>query len=184
MNHYRIVSDLTIENRWFLDKPTTIPAIDFWSFTKTKRLLHVPNKIIIPIAHDGVQLDITMAAFDIIVVNNKVTSLFSEEEAQKIPITINNIKDDLFIIIPLHTIDAIDRKKSIYKIWEIGNKIRPDKAGQFKDVQKLLIDSSLVNPNISIFKTKYYNTAIIVNEIFKNKFEELMLQGVEFIPCF
>jgi hypothetical protein len=184
MNYYRIFSDLSIKNGWFLNTPITIPEISFWKFTKTERLLPIPTEIIIPIAHKGIQLDITMAAFEIIIVNSKAILLFDDEEVQKIPVTISDAKDDFFIIIPLYSIDAIDRKNSAYKIWEVGNKIRPDKAGQFKDMETLIIDSSLVNSNVSIFRAKDYNIAIIVNEVFKNKFEELMLKGIKFIPCF
>lgn len=181
MNYYRILDNLEIKKRWFLGEINFPEEGDFWNYVMATIIKEPPSNLKVRVKVKGKKLDFTFGQFEVIVVNQKVADLFNDKEVQKIPIQIEGESESYFIIITKNEIDAVDREKSIYELWEKDNTIRPDLAGGFCVIMKMIVDPFKIKDiTITIFRLKYYGVAVIVSEKFKNNFERLNLKGIEF----
>lgn len=181
MEFYRILDDINMPNRWFLGRINFEIGSQFWKYISAGTVETPSKKLIVSLREFGVPLGITMADFGLLVVNSKVAALFSENEVQKIPIEIENFsnRDLFYLLIIKNEFECVNKEKSEFDIWELNNDIRPDKAGQYKTIYKLVLDPKLVEGK-NIFRLKNYNVAIIINEVLKRKFEENNVSGVKF----
>jgi hypothetical protein len=153
-----------------------------WSFSRSgirEVLKYIPSAKITSV---GNQVNITYADFDVIVVDEAAKACFSTKEVQFFPIQISNLKSknsNYFIMTIVNEVDCLDERLSEYDIYEESNEIRPDLAGNYKTVYKMVIDSTRTR-GLNIFRISKYDTAIIVSENLKKNISELQINGVKF----
>lgn len=179
MNFFRILDDLSLKNRWFLSSINLRNHSEIWKFVQAGYISKPQKGLKIDILEQGNSLDLTMCDFEVLIANQKAASLFSEDDVQKIPILINSIEEPYFIIVIKNELDCVDREKSEYLLWKEGNEIRPDLAGTYQVISKLILDTSVIG-DMNIFRVKGYNVALIVSEKIKNQFDAMKLTGIRF----
>ncbi len=182
MRYYRILDDLNAENRWWLGNLVLSDEVNFWDYLRTKEIVPPPKALEMEMQETGEPLDITMAAFEVLVVNEKGKQLFSNRDFQFIPVSIKSQESGskYYVMVTLFEEDCVDEAKSEFERYERDDEIRPDLAGKYSGFFKLVIDTSKQYSH-AVFRVKDYNVAIIVNEEIKSEYERLNLTGLKFI---
>jgi hypothetical protein len=181
MKYYSMEDDIGLANRWWLGELLLPEPFGFWAYVKVGKIDFVPQNLEIELTEMGMPLDITMAAFDVLIVNEKAKEIFEGDDVQLIPVTIKSLKSSnkYFVVVTLFEEDCVDEIKSEFEKFKVDDEVRPDKAGQYSGISKLVINSSKYYAH-SIFRVKGYGVAIIVSEALKINFERLNLKGVRF----
>lgn len=181
MKYYRLLDDLKIKQRWFLGEIDATDGIDIWDYcTAGKRVTDLSPNLTVEISEKGIPLNITFSAFDILVGDEKTVALFSEAEVQKIPLSIAGIKDQsYYVLVPVLGVDCIDREKSEFTLWEPDNDIRPDLAGTYEHISKIVVDGNKMG-NMDIVRISGFDNAIIISERLKEKLIAAGASGVLF----
>ena len=185
MKYYRLIDELNKpEDRWFLKSLNVVDEnkISVWKFlTTTKLKLSNTDKLKMSVREGGRPLDFTFADFEVLVVNEKVAFLLSDEECQLMPVEIDNIKNGhtYFIAILLNSVECVDEGKSVFEKWQTDDPIRPDLAGEFKSLYKLFVDTDKIGNN-AIFRLGKSDNIIIINENLKKQFELNGISGIKF----
>lgn len=180
MKYYKLCDDL--EGRWAIGHFEFNEGDNVWTFTKagTKDALrYVPKAWI---REHGRRVNITYGDFDVLIVDNYAKDCFSPQEALFFPIEIADRPDrsvNYYIMKILHEVECVDLELSEYDLWEVNNPIRPDKAGSFKAIYKLVVDTSR-DIEWNIFRIKRFNIEIVVSEMLKEKLEKKSITGVKF----
>lgn len=180
MKYYRMCDDL--ESRWAIGHFEFKDGDNVWTFTKAgpkDALGYMPKSWI---REHGRKVNITYGDFDVLIVDDCVKDCFSQEEALFFPIELIDLPDrsmNYYIMKIVHEVECVDLAESAYDLWEVNNPIRPDKAGNFKAINKLVVDAS-INIEWNIFRVKRYNIEIIVSEALKKKLENVSVTGVKF----
>ena len=182
MDFYKLQDNLYIPiDRWFLGSIDFDNEWEFWQYLNAGEI-NIPNKQLeISVKEEGIPLDFTFADFGILIVNEKTANLFNDNEVQLIPIRLKGYKNinKYFVMVVKNVLDCVDENKSVFTKWEKDNPIRPDKAGQYKSIYKLVIKSELANGH-NIFRIKNYDVIIAISETLKKRLEELRITGIKF----
>ena len=180
MKYYRVLDDLSYSNRWFLGEVNFPDEWEFWDYVTVGKLPSINKELAVEVSEKGTPLNLTMGEFEVLIADKSVAELFLDEEILKIPITIiGRESESYFILVIKKELDCIDREKSIFTLWEEGNDIRPDLAGEYESIPKMIIDVDRTK-GLDIFRIKGFNVAVIVSERIKHAFEESGLTGVKF----
>jgi hypothetical protein len=185
MRYYRLMDELyNPEDRWFLRSLNVVEEnkISVWKFLSSERVeLSENEKLKIRIRAEGTPLDFTFADFEVLVVNDKVAAYLSDKECQLIPLEIDSIKNrhSYFVAVLLNKVDCVDESRSSFDKWPVDDPVRPDLAGEYKNIYKLFLDTSKIGNN-SIFRLAKSDNIIIIDEKLKKLFEEDSITGVKF----
>lgn len=180
MKYYRLQDDIHFPGRWRLNGINFRSDGEVWQYVRAGFLKKARKDLVIGIEEEGVQVDLTMAEFEVLVANQKVANLFMEEQVQKLPIEVKGMCDaPYYVLVIRNEIDGVDRAASDFELWEDGNDIRPDLAGTYKWFFQLKIDSTLTG-GLDIFRIKNFNTAVIVSDRLKMAFENAGIVGATF----
>ena len=185
MKYFRVLDQLSEPpNRWFLKSINIVEdkKISLWNFLMPFKIELPENvKLAINIRTKGEPLDFTFADFDVLIVNEKVALLFNEGECQLIPIKIDGISDshEYYVCVILRCVECLDESRSVFDKFAIDDPVRPDKAGQYRGIYKLVIDHRKINDE-RIFRLKNAENIIIVNEELRREIEDSDITGIHF----
>jgi hypothetical protein len=186
MKYYRLLDELSKPTgRWFLKSINAVEEnkISIWKFlSPAKVILPDKEKLTIGIREEGRPLDFTFADFEALIVNEKVAFLLPDHECQLIPIEVDSIKDkhSYFVLVILNSVDCLDEDRSVFDKYLDDDPIRPDLAGDYKGIYKLLIDPNRITSDNTIFRLGKADNIIIINEMLKKQFERYSITGVKF----
>jgi hypothetical protein len=182
MDYFELIDNLdNPPGRWFLSELNFDDEWDFWKYISVGKV-EIPKKdLVVSLRKEGFPLDFTFADFQLMILNEKASSLLNKDEVQLIAVNINGYisRSPYYLTTIINEIDCVDEEKSIFDRWEIDNDIRPDKAGQYKTFYKLFVKQEKCGGN-HIFRLKNYNSEIIVSESLKTAFEDNKIMGVKF----
>lgn len=185
MKYYRLMDELNSPHgRWFLKSLNVVDEnkISIWKFLSPAKVeIPLMEQLTMKIREQGKPLDFTFADFELIVVNERVASFFTDRECQLIPVEIEGLRNahSYFVMVLLDSIDCLDEGRSHFEKWQLDDPIRPDLAGEYKSIYKLFVDSSRIKGS-AIFRLGKYENVIIINEKLKKQFEENKISGVKF----
>lgn len=184
MHYYELLDELYIpKKRWFLGSVNFDGEWEFWKYVSPGKV-DIPHKeLFITTRKKGLPLDFTMADFELLIVNEKVKNLISEEEVQFIPIKLEtdpNSKINYYLMVVNKEIECVDESKSVFVKWEKDNPIRPDKAGEYKSFEKLILNPADIPKESDIFRLKKYDIVIVVSERMKLLLEENKVSGIQY----
>ncbi len=182
MKYYKIFSDMTSADKWWLGECSFPDEDDIWDYVKAGKVTSPPNNLVVEMKEKGRPLDFTMADLDLFIVNQRAANVFDPNDIQLIPVSVAGYKgkDQHFILVILFEEDCVDEKRSDFKKYEVDDYVRPDLAGEYSGIAKFVIDHSKIYKH-SIFRVKAFDVAVIVNEVVKEKFIAQGLTGLEFI---
>lgn len=181
MDYYRLLYDAdTPIKTWKLGNVISKNNNSVWDYISVKNTIK-DKELTITIRKKGVPTDFSMADFEVLVVNEKVKNLLSENEVQFIPTTIQSLSgiEQHYLIYIKNECDCIDEENSTFDKFQVNDPIRPDKAGQYKTIYNMVVKPEGTQ-NLNIFRVKGYNVAVIISEVLKQKLEELNVTGVTY----
>ena len=189
MRYFRILDDLdNYPNKWLLGDLVFSDKsfVNVWPYIEThrdKNSFPKYEEMLVRVIHEGIPDCFHFSSFEVPIVNEEVKEIIGDDFAFYIPIVISNFNKKIsnrkhYILIIKNEVDCIDETLSVYNKFQEGDALRPDLAGQYSVVYKLIVKKG-VYP--SIFRLKNYNVAIIVNEIMMEKLCKLRELGVKFL---
>jgi hypothetical protein len=183
MKYFRILDDLYQTNRWFLGEVNFDHPFEFWHYVAAGEIKKkIKEDLIISMREKGSPLDFTMADFELLIVNKKTADLFRKEDVQLISVKIQQFesKEQYFILVIKKEFECVDESNSEFLKFAINDPIRPDRAGHYRRITKLIIDESKIEKDVEIFRLKKFDVAVIINENLKRKLESNNTKGIKF----
>jgi hypothetical protein len=188
MKYYRLIDNLhEPDDRWFLKSLNVVDEnkISVWKFLSPAKLnfLHA-EALKITVREKGKAIDFTFADFEVLIVNEEVAFFLNDDECQLLPVEVEGVKNGhlYFVAVLLNSVDCLDEARSLFQKWQSDDAIRPDLAGDYKSISKLVVDPANIDPdNNTIFRLKKSDNIIIVNEMLKKQLEENYISGIRFL---
>jgi hypothetical protein len=137
----------------------------------------------IPIHHDGPRLDFTLTSFGVPVVTDRLSHVIAASaggEAQLIPCRVGG---EPGFVIPhtLNRVKCVDEDRSVFEKWTTES-FRPDLAGQYCRVDKLVVRGDLIPSGANFFRIWGWEVLLIVSETMKQAMEAAGCHGAVFVP--
>ena len=181
---YRILDDLSIEDRWYLRAPETedgreLDARDFLSCHRYDG----PTPLQVRLRRTGAPLQFTFGDFDMPVVSHEVRDALernSQDFVQFIPTAIEGTSEAYWILQVLQYRKCVDEQHSEFMRWTSEDG-RPDEVGQFRMFARLIVNEE-ATCDAPIFRIDGWRTALIVSEGVKRALEEGGCRGIRFEP--
>jgi hypothetical protein len=135
------------------------------------------------VAYKGNKVNVTFSDFDILIVDSTAQPFFPNNDVQLFPVKVigeskSNQNHSLMTII--NEIDCLDEQKSEFEVFKQNDEIRPDLAGTYSNIYKIVIDQSKVG-DTDIFRLKDFNVAVIVSEKLKKELVKNRVTGIKFM---
>ncbi|PSH60005.1 hypothetical protein CU100_04580 [Phyllobacterium endophyticum] len=167
---------------------------DDWKFTTADGVAHLSalgeDKFILDMNEfgpaDGSAMDFTIAAHDVPIVSATLKdALFFVDGLYYYAVAIPekpSASPHYYAMATDNFIDCFDERKSVFSIFTPDDPVRPDRAGDYHSVIKLIIDPAKAVGH-DIFRIKRYPTALIVSERVKITLERGGFTGLDFRLC-
>ncbi len=175
--------EASVYTRWFLGSPLDPDGreVDPRIFTQGRRVEGLPP-LTLPIARAGDVVDFNLAAFDMPVVRRRFNQALEDlvgDAIQRIPITVNGKSDEWEILNVCKTAICVDEVRTEYVMKWTEHDHRSDKAGQYRMLGGMKIDSSLVQA-LDIFRIENWRISIICSERVRFISEDMNIGGICF----
>ncbi|WP_375744335.1 hypothetical protein NR800_05875 [Corallococcus interemptor] len=181
---FRLLDDVTLLGRWELGIPLDAggrEVEDPWMF-REGRPVSPQQEMLVPVEHPGTPLDFSLAGFSTPVVSARVAAVFSERAAQDIqlvPVDVQGHEGPYVILVATRLIRCIDDEASEEVIRWTAQDGRPERVGQYRDVDGMRIDPAQVG-EAQVFRTWGWSIALIVSEDIKLALERIRATGMQF----
>ena len=183
MQYFRLIDDMSMRMRWrwhigevFLPDGTE-PDLTGGIRLEDTRPLRAD------VHHIGHVLDWCRTSFGVPIATKALADTISSivgPDVQCIPVTISG-QSGRMVINALRLIRCIDEQRSEFQKYTEGNPIRPDLAGHYESVPKMVLDRSAIRPDAHFFRIMYWEVALIVSEVVKDAMERVGCYGAEFV---
>lgn len=184
MDYYEILDELHVPNkRWFLGSVNFDGEWNFWKYVSPGKVAVPQKELFVTTRRKGTPLDLTMADFQLLIVNEKVKNLISEENVQFIPVKLEadtNSAINYYLMVVNKEIECLDESKSVFIKWLKDDPIRPDKAGKYKSFDKMVLNPLDIPEEVDIFRLKKYNVVLVISEKLKLLFEYNNVTGIQY----
>lgn len=180
MKYYRLVEDMARYNKWYLTEVSNISHEEQWNFTM-KPFYSIDKELLLSIKIDGEQTDFTEnLTYDIPIISHKLREILHPYgiSTSKVNIQNKNVIEDYYAI-GVDIIDCVDEDKSKYIKYEKDDLARPDKAGDYKVFNKMVLNLNKINGK-HIFRIKGYLVYLVVSEEIKSIIENNNVVGCLF----
>jgi|RhiMetdeSRZDD1v2_1073273.scaffolds.fasta_scaffold09940_3 uncharacterized protein DUF1629 len=181
MDYYRLRTDLGFPKRWYLGDINKVE--DEWAFKQGKPVDEKKfQNLTVKITKKGASMDFTeTSAFIAPIVSEKFAECLSgyKDEIQLIPVKVPATKEKYFIMVVKNTIDCVDESKSMFSKFKKDDSVRPDLAGEYREIGILKINTSVVDK--AIFRLGKFDICIIVNGDIKRELEKAKVTGARFL---
>lgn len=134
------------------------------------------------VTHPGRVLEFCHTSFGIPLATRALTDAIKAIggfDVQSIPITIS-AQTGMFVLHTLRVLRCIDEPRSIFQKFTADDPVRPDLAGQYRSIAKLVLDRSAIPTDAHFFRIKDWEVALIVSEAVKGAMERVGCFGAEF----
>lgn len=180
MKYYRLNNDFKFPGRWVLGD---INIRDNWLFSSPVSVnLRSYRKLKVELYRPGIAMDYSSTAlYGVSIISTAMTECLSDfmDDIQLIPIMVPGTPAGAYnVLIINNAIDCVDEKRSTFDKFQPGNKIRPDKVGEYNLIYKLKIDTGKVDRHI--FLLDKYDVFMIVSEKVKKALTKKKLTGLDF----
>ena len=177
--------DVNVPGRWYLAEPTNLAGEeveDIWAFMQG-RPVEITERLRIPIFRPGKPLDIEFAgAGQTPIISGRVASVFREmapQDVQLFPVEVEGQSEPYFLLNVAREIRCIDDAAREAVQYFTKEDVRSDKAGQYRSVAGLRIDTSKVG-DARVFRLWGYHVSIIVDGELKEALERVGIVGGRF----
>jgi hypothetical protein len=176
-----LVDDSNFGNRWFLGEPSDSSGqeIDARLFRYGMPYHGQPPKFI-PVDRVGVEVGLSLAAFDMPVIREDVREAIESvttDGYELYPVEIGDSHSRFWILNVTTRVDCVDESASVFRKW-LPEDDRPDRLGAYHSISTLRIDSRRVAGDI--LRLKGWEVAMIVSDRMRNALMKITDLGVMF----
>lgn len=187
MKYFKLTQNVSAEmaHFWRLEIPTKSESgVDwnFWAFTKCTPAKAPPYPFFV--RKQGLQSELTFAAWEIPVVSSRVADIFQRlapNDIERIPVEITDTSGNWEILNVLSCIDCIDHVASQIDYYPTNMMPWEDQSqsGKPRGVRRLVINTSLVG-NHHVFRPRDWAVTVIVSEPVRNALIDAVVNGIRF----
>ncbi|HYV48883.1 MAG TPA: DUF1629 domain-containing protein [Myxococcaceae bacterium] len=181
---FRLVDDKRVPKRWYLRGPFRAKEdLDARDYTEAVQRPD-PGPLTVPLLRSGNAMDWTEGDYAMPVVSEKVARILRDlapDDVQLFPVTVQGRREPYFIANAVHACVCVDEKRSVDVRRFTKDGIRPDLAGQYEVIGKLVIDPTRTGGH-KLFRVKDWEVALIASEEIKDAFERAGVVGAHFTP--
>ena len=152
-------------------------------FGQGKRI-EIANELVIEKSWGKKFADFHMSLGGAFYINEKFINCLNsvgETNYQLLPIKVLPEEKPYYILNTLNIIDCVDREKSKYELWKEEDN-RPDRLGDFRGFDKMVLDRSQVPNGIHFFRVKGWRIVAVATKEFIEKLQENDVKGFSLIP--
>ncbi|MCW9715922.1 imm11 family protein [Avibacterium sp. 21-594] len=181
MKYYRLSEDMEILNKWYLGEINDSLYIEQWGFTMFPHY-SIDKEMSVPIEIHGIKTDFTEnLVYGVPILSPKAKDVLLHYD---IIFSAVNVLDNgrffsTYYAIGVDIIDAIDEEKSKYIKYKKDDPVRPDREGDYKYFDKIVLNSSKIDGK-HIFRIKGYSIYLVISEELKLRIESAGLTGFYF----
>lgn len=187
MDYYILWQDMSIEDQWFLDEPTTRDGeqIEGWHFTMG-RPYDGPLPLICKRYQNGKEMPISFGGLDTPYMRKDLANAVASVDpasVQRIPVSVENATAEYEIVNPIVVVDAIHASSEIERFSDDEIERDPELGTRLKSVWKLVLDRSRIPNGCQVFRLRHSLTDIIVSDEIKKAIEKTCRNhGGKFTP--
>lgn len=180
MRYFELEDDMTGIPRWHLDRVVScdgsIPSLRAGvrcDLTDLRVAVH----------HAGPPLQFTMSTFGVPIAILPLSLAFTtlaQNDVQILPCAVNGDCGYAAINV-LRILPCIDNALTVGIKWTADDH-RSDLAGQYRRIDKLMLDPSKIPEDAQVFRMKDYQRIVIVSETMKQAMEAAGCHGAVFVP--
>jgi len=183
MRYFDLVDDMSMRmrGRWYIGEVLlpdgTEPELRGGIRLDDPRPLHAS------ITHIGYVLEWCHTSFGVPIATKALADAIRSvvgPDVQCIPVTIGG-QSGMMVLNALRVIRCVDEQRSEFQKFTEDDSVRPDLAGQYRSVSKLVLDKSAIPPDAHFFRIKDSWIELIVSEVVKNAMERVGCYGAEFV---
>ena len=181
-HYYDVVDDMYIPGRWYLHDPITDEGCEPYEFTAGTPV-HLLSKPTIEINRSGFPLDYTRTSFAVPVASPRLAEAFARiagPDLQCIPVRVGS-REGYNILVTTRLVRCIDEQRSEFMKWTEADG-RPDLTGDYRMVTKLHVDTTLIPPDIHIFRILGWEVAVIVSNEMVEAAKAIGATGLKLTP--
>lgn len=162
---------MSIDGKWFLDEPLTATGVmlDGWNFTMGAPY-HGDPPVKCEQYQKGVEVPVAFGGLDTPYLRKEIGEqliLIDPKGVQTFPVSVVGTKNQYLIVNVIRIIDAIHSSSEIEYYSDKDKSEDSDLSLRYKYVRHLILDSSCIQSDTHIFRTKYHTNDIFVSEIIK-----------------
>lgn len=180
---YKLVYDTTHPTAWWLDEIRWRGKEIATDDVTNGAHYDPPGPLTVAVRRPGEPMAFSFALGMVPVVSTPaadVISTFARDAIERYPVEIDGIRGRYEMINVVRVIDAIDRGRSVYKLWKPEDN-RPDRLGAFRAVDHLVIKDD-IRQDACIFRPAGWQVVLIVSAKLKKELEKIGKLGVLFRP--
>ena len=188
MRYYLLNDDKHFPGRWFLG---AIEHADNWRFLKPDMQDMEPGRYSLPVKREGIPMDYTQTLlYGLPVLSKKARDSLRgipevDEPFMNVVMEPVDIKGGprgtvYYLMIVENRFDCVDEVRSEFRKFAENDPVRPDRAGEYAIFTNFVIDPDKTEGR-HIFRVSTYESALIVSEEVKRRFEEAQVSGCTFI---
>ncbi len=180
---YKMVDDADHPTSWWLDE-VRCKENDFDARALTRgHHCENPGTLTVAINRPGKAMALGFSLLFVPIVTTAVAELIDRMApgaVERFPIEVGNVKGWYEALNVVKRVDAIDRKRSEYMLWNAEDD-RPDKLGEFRQVTRLVIRDD-IRQDAGIFRPTGWEVVLIVSAKLKKELEKVGNLAVCFRP--
>jgi hypothetical protein len=180
--YYRITDDVYFPGRWHLSEPRDGNGAELWGWEfMGAKPVNIRPPITVSVMKPGVALDFT-EVLAIPIVTTKLADVVAEVVGpscvERFEAEVEGSTARFEVINVLTALSCAVEKRSEILYWTAEDD-RPERAGQYKMVVRLVLDGAQVG-GADLFRLEEYKVILICSEVLKGRLERGGFKGVRF----
>lgn len=179
MKYFDLVDEMSSTRRWHVGE-IVLPDGTEPDLIRGGRLEH-SGPLRAEVHHIGYVLEYCRTSFGVPIATRVLAHAISSvvgPDVQSIPITISG-QSGMMVLNALRYIRCVNEQRSEFIKWTKHDH-RPDLAGKYRSVPKIVLDRNTIPPDAHFFRIKDWEIALIVSETVKNAMVRVGCYGAEF----
>lgn len=180
MRYFQLRDDIAIIGRWHvgqvLSDDGTEPQLRAGIFSGQKALRS-------SVTHPGKVLDFCLTSFAVPIGTKRVADIIGAtagSDLESIPVDISGA-EEMVVLNATRLVDCLYENQSEFVKWTVHDH-RPELAGQYRQVTKLVIDPEAVPEDAHFFRLKGWSVALVVSEAVQSALTRSGCVGAKFVP--
>ncbi|MGK4000938.1 imm11 family protein [Sorangium sp. So ce1024] len=178
--YFRLLDDVTVPKRWHLGAATLADG------TEPRLRAGIPFESSeipsVPVTHAGRVLDFTLTSFAVPIASSRLADAVATvvgADVQRVPVDIAG-QLGMVVLNALRVLRCVDELHSEFIKWTKQDH-RPDLAGKYRQITKLVLDGAKVPHDAHLFRIEGSLVELIVSEAVKDAMVHVGCLGAKFI---
>jgi hypothetical protein len=164
IEYFRLTDDVHFPKRWYLGD---VRNADNWALV-AGNFADPRQPLAVEVYREGDEMDFTLTeAYGVPIVSGKLRKALGDLPGVRfLPIEVEGktLQQSYFAMLIESIVDCVDESRSEFEKFEVGDRVRPDKAGQYRAFFRLVVDKArAMTAGRPVFRLARFEVAIIVS---------------------